>query len=131
MNKKITLLIDAAINLLLGILLLAFSPGVVDLLGVPPSDNSFYPTILGGVLVGIAVALTIEALRKEPGTFTGLGLTGAISINICGGIVLFLWLLFGDLDLPVKGLIFLWALDFILLFISSIELFITLRDRTK
>jgi hypothetical protein len=131
MKKKIALLIDAFINLILGILLLAFSPFIVNLLGIPFSDNYFYPNILGGVLVGIAVALTIESLRKESNNFIGLGLIGAISINISGGIVLFLWLLFGGLDLPPKGQIFLWTLDIILILLSSIELLISLRANTK
>ena len=131
MKKKITLLIDAFINLILGILLLAFCPFIVNLLGVPPTDNYFYPNILGGVLVGIAIALIIESLRKETTNYIGLGLIGAISINISGGIVLFFWLLFGGLDLSLKGLIFLWTLDIVLILLSSIELFISLKVNKK
>jgi hypothetical protein len=131
MNKKITLLIDAFINLVLGILLLAFSPGLVSILGVPPSDNYFYPNILGAVLSGIGIALIIEAYRKHDGRHAGLGLVGAITINICGGLVLLLWLLFGGLDLPLKGLIFLWILDILLLVVSILELFIDLRGKKQ
>jgi len=131
MNKKITLLIDAFINLILGVLLLAYSPKIVNFLGVPFSDNYFYPNILGAVLLGISIALAIEAYRKPSNGFIGLGLIGAISINICGGIVLLLWLLFGGLNIPVKGLIFLWTLVFILLVISSIELFINIKKENK
>ena len=131
MKKKITLLIDAFINLILGILLLAFCPFTVNLLGVPSTDNYFYPNILGGVFVGIAIALIIESLRKETTNYIGLGLIGAISINISGGIVLFFWLLFGGLDLSLKGQIFLWTLDIVLILISSIELFISLKTNKK
>ena len=131
MKKKITLLIDAFINLILGILLLVFCPFIVNLLGVPSTDNYFYPNILGGVFVGIAIALIIESLRKETTNYIGLGLIGAISINISGGIVLFFWLLFGGLDLSLKGLIFLWTLDIVLILISSIELFISLKTNKK
>ena len=131
MKKKITLLIDAFINLILGILLLAFCPFTVNLLGVPSTDNYFYPNILGGVFVGIAIALIIESLRKETTNYIGLGLIGAISINISGGIVLFFWLMFGGLDLSLKGLIFLWTLDIVLILISSIELFISLKTNKK
>jgi hypothetical protein len=127
MKKKITLLIDASINLILGILLLAYSPKLVSILGVPSSDNFFYPNILGAVLLGIGIALIIEAYRKHKDKFIGLGLLGAISINICGGIVLLLWLLSGGLNLPQKGIIFLWILDILLLGISSVELFIELK----
>jgi hypothetical protein len=131
MNKKIVLLIDSTINLILGILLLAFSPFIINLLGVPPSENYFYPNILGGIFIGITIALIIEALRKNSNNNIGLGLMGAICINICGGIVLLLWLLFGDLDIPLKGLILLWILDIILLIISSVELFINLKGKKK
>jgi hypothetical protein len=131
MNKRITLLIDAFINLILGVLLLAFSPKISNFIGVPFSDNYFYPNILGAVLLGISIALVIEAYRKNPNGFKGLGLFGAISINICGGIVLLLWLLFGELDIPIKGVIFLWTLVFILLVISSIELFINIKENKR
>ena len=127
MSRKITLLVDAFINFLLGALLLAFSPKIVSLLGVPSSVNNFYPNILGAVLVGIGVALVIEAYRKSTNAYVGLGFIGAICINICGGIVLLLWLLFGGLNLPVKGQVFLWILDVVLVVISSIELFINLK----
>ncbi|MCG6959143.1 hypothetical protein LJE82_04530, partial [bacterium BMS3Abin03] len=86
---------------------------------------------LGGVFVGIAIALIIESLRKETTNYIGLGLIGAISINISGGIVLFFWLMFGGLDLSLKGLIFLWTLDIVLILISSIELFISLKTNKK
>ena len=127
MSKKVTLSIDAFINLVLGILLLAYSPPIVEFLGVPSTQDIFYPNILGAVFVGIALALIVEAYRKRLDGFIGLGLFGAICINMCGGIVLFLWLVLGDLKLPLKGYIFLWSLDIILLVISTVELIINLR----
>lgn len=127
MKKKITLITDAVINLILGILLLAYSPGLVSILGVPPSDNFFYPNILGAVLLGIGIALVIEAFRKRKDKYTGLGLLGAVIINICGGTVLLIWLLSGGLNLPQKGLVFLWTLDVLLLGISFVELFLELK----
>ena len=131
MYKRITLLIDAFINLALGVLLLAFSPKLVSALGVPPSDNLFYPNILGAVLFGIGIALIIEAFRTNNNRFTGLGLTGAICINISGGIVLLLWLLSGRLNLPLKGSLFLWMLDILLVVVSSAELIFILKENRK
>lgn len=127
MKKKITLITDSVINLILGILLLAYSPGLVSILGVPPTDNFFYPNILGAVLLGIGIALVIEAFRKRKDKYTGLGLLGAVIINICGGTVLLIWLLSGGLNLPQKGLVFLWTLDVLLLGISLVELFLELK----
>jgi hypothetical protein len=123
MKRRIILLIDALINLILAILLLAFSPEMAGFFGVPPADINFYPNILGAVFFGITIALILEAFRKSANhNRVGLGLTGAICINLCGGFVLLLWLVWGNLALPDKGTIFLWTLDLILLLISTIEL---------
>lgn len=100
------LLADAAINLILGFLLLIFSRPLIDILGVPGTEVTFYPNILGGVLLGIGIALLIECYRSPVG-LVGLGLGGAIAINLCGGLVLAVWLIFGDLKIPFRGQIFL------------------------
>ena len=77
-------------------------------------------------MFGIGIALTLEWVRPEAG-LGGLGLAGAIAINLCGGLVLAAWLLFGSLDMPLRGYLFLWALAILLLAISSVELFVCLR----
>jgi hypothetical protein len=120
---KRVLVVDAAINLVLGFLLLIFSDGVVRLLGVPDAERYFYPNILGGVLFGIGIALLVEAFGK-PGGLVGLGLGGAIAINLCGGLTLAAWLIFGALEIPVGGRIFLWGLVVVLVGISSVELLV-------
>ncbi|MFC2137448.1 hypothetical protein ACFLTE_04670, partial [Bacteroidota bacterium] len=117
-------------NFILGILLLFFSKGIIHFLGVPNTDQYFYPNILGAVLFGIGIALLIEHFKKTSG-LTGLGLGGAVIINMCGGIVLALWLLFGHLNLPLKGKIFLWLLVFILIIVSSVEFFIYQNKRNR
>ena len=116
-SKPYLLLLDAMINLGLGVLLIFFPSAVVDVLGVPPADSAFYPSILGAVLVGIGIALLVE--RNIGG---GLGLWGAIAINLCGGIVLGCWLVFGDLVLPLRGRVFLWGLVVVLVGISTVEM---------
>ena len=122
MNKNV-LLVDALINFIIGILLLAFSKPLTDFLGVPYSEVYFYPNILGGILIGIAVALVIEYKRKPDG-LVGLGFGGAVAINLCAGFILALWLIFGNLNLPIKGTLFLWLLVIILVGISSVELIV-------
>ena len=82
----ILLLVDSLINLALGVLLLVFSEGLVDFFGVPAAGQTFYPNILGAVLFGIGLALLIECFRKPQGLI-GLGLGGAVAINLCGGTV--------------------------------------------
>lgn len=103
-----------------------FSESVVGFFGLPASDTKFYPTILGAVVFGIGIALTIEYKRKDK--FIGLGLGGAISINLVGSIVLFYWLIGGNLDIPIQGTIILWSLDLILIGISLFE-FYTYRNK--
>ena len=60
MHRSILLTIDGVINLVLGVLLMAFPDRLVALLGVPPASHGFYPNLLGGVLFGIGLALMIE-----------------------------------------------------------------------
>jgi hypothetical protein len=131
MGKRVTLLIDAFINLVLGLLLLAFNPSLASFLGVPTSPSPFYPNILGGVFIGITLALVMEALRKPGEGDAGLGRMGAVSINLCGGGVLFLWLIFGGLDLPLRGVLLLWGLAILLPAISLVELIPITKKRTN
>jgi hypothetical protein len=119
MEHSAILAVDAAINVVLGGLLIAFPRPVVDALGVPAGQSAFYSSILGGVLVGIGIALFIQVARRRP---DGLGLSGTVAINLCGGIVLVGWLVWGDLDIPVRGRVFLWCLVAVLVGVSIVEL---------
>ena len=121
-KHKILLIIDGAVNILLGILLLLFPTGLATLLGLPQTNTTFYPTILGAVIFGIGVALFIEVYGKRKNVH-GLGLAGAISINFIGGGILLVWLLFGQLDIPTRGRVILWSVAVIVLLIGIIELF--------
>ena len=81
------------------------------------------------MLFGIGIALIIEYRRT--GEYGGLGLGGAISINISGGLVLFYWLLTQNLSVPLRGKIILWVLDIVLLGISSLELIAGLNTKKQ
>jgi hypothetical protein len=118
-SKSLLLLIDALINLILGFVLIFFSHGLIRFFGLPETETFFYPNIFGGVLLGIGIALLVEWKSRELGM--GLGLIGAIIINICGGTVLALWLLFGKLDIPAGGRVFLWCLVLVLIGLSLLE----------
>ena len=119
---KTILFVDAIINFVLGVLLLIFSPEIASWLGVPLSSTSFYPNILGAIFIGITIALLIDVKGKKDSGNMGLGLLGAISINLCGGTMLALWLILGDLELPVRGFTILWIIVFILIIVSVTEL---------
>jgi len=107
--------------LALGVLLLLFPVGMAEFLGVPVSESNFYPTILGGVIFGIGVALMIERYGFEK-EIRGLGLGGAISINLCGSLVLLGWLIFAPPAIPLRGSMLLWAIGILVLGIGLVEL---------
>lgn len=93
MKRNILLGTDAVVNLLLGAVLVAFPARLIEALGIPTTDSAFYPSILG-----------------------------AVTVNLCGGIVLAVWLVAGGLDLPTRGLILLWLLVVVLVGLSGLEL---------
>ena len=121
MNRSTLLTLDGLINLLLGILLIFFPAQLVAALGLPEAQPAFYASILGGVLFGVGMALMLERFRRGE-TAKGLGLGGAISINLCGALVLAAWLLRGGLGLPTHGYVLLWSLVLLLVVISAVEL---------
>jgi len=120
-KHKTLLLIDGVINLVLGILLLLFPAGIVELLGLPYTNTNFYPGILGGVLFGIGLALLIERYGTTK-NIRGLGLGGAIAINFCGAGVLLVWLLVAPFDIPIRGNIILWSIAIIVLIVGLAEI---------
>lgn len=132
MSRSKLLIIDAVINFVLGILLLLIIPfpeQITQFLGVPKVQQVFYPSIMGGVFIGVGIALLIESRREKHQHLVGLGLVGAAAINLCGGFVLMGWLLFGELNLPMKGYILLWVITILLVGISSIELAVSVRKK--
>ena len=118
------LLVDAVANLVLGALLLAFPLGVDDLLGLPAAPSTFYPSLLGAVIFGIGVALLLARAGRS-----GLGVDGAITINLIGAGVLVLWLATQDLAIPARGTITLWVVAGVVLTIGLIELVLRKRER--
>jgi hypothetical protein len=120
MQKTNILLVDSVLNFLIGVLLLIFPRGIIEFLGVPMVRDTFYPGILGAILIGIGIALFYEWSKKKS-DITGLGTGGAIIINACVGLALMSWLLFGDLDIPARGHIILWCLVLIIFVIITVE----------
>jgi hypothetical protein len=129
MRSKHTVLltIDAVVNLLLGAILLFFPAGLMDFLGLPETDTFFYPSILGAVIFGIGIALLLELVGGGMNA-RGLGLDGAIAINLCGDGALMVWLLAVPLKMPLRGKIVLWSVAVLVLAIGVAE--ITARSST-
>lgn len=119
------LALDAIINVGLGLLLLARPGPTIRALGLPPAEPPFYATVLGAVLLGIGLALYIERQGIGP----GLGLPGAIIINMFGAGSVLAWLLWGGLDLPLRGAVTLWLVALIVLATGIVELATGLKHR--
>ena len=120
MTQTRLLELDGIGNVLLGLPLLFFPDLVSRFLGLPSTGTTLYPAILGAVFVGVGVALLVERFKPSLG---GLGLGGAISINLIFGVVLAGWLVLADVDQPARGLIVLSSLAVILVGISLAEAF--------
>jgi hypothetical protein len=120
-KKHLLLVVDGIVNLALGIMLIFFPTQLMVALDLPKVETLFYVNILGAVLFGIGIALLLERFAGTQG-MTGLGIAGAIAINLCGGGVLTFWLLFGNLQLSKGGAIFLWGIAIIVLGIAVAEL---------
>ena len=120
-KKQLLLVMDGIVNLVLGILLMFFPAQLMDAFDLPKVKTFFYVNILGAVLFGIGIALLIERFAGKKG-ITGLGIGGAIPINLCAVGVLIFWLLFQDLGLSQGGAIFLWIIAVIVLGIAVAEL---------
>lgn len=120
-RDRALLAVDGVINLVLGVLLVAAPDWLVRVLGVPAFAGRFYPSILGGVLVGIALALFFEVRRPDAAP-AGLGLAGAILINLCGGGVLAVWLVAAPVELSRRGTITLWTIAAVVLGIAAAEI---------
>ncbi len=126
MNRSLLLTIDSLINLLLGVLLVVFPRDLISFLGIPEPSSAFYPSILGAVLFGIGIALWME---RGADRVRGLGLGGAVVINLCGALVLSAWLLFGDLSLSIRAAAVLWGIVAVLTVVSLAEVVGVRNDR--
>lgn len=122
------LAIDSIINVVLGVCLLALPRQTIAFFGLPATDTYFYVTILGAVLLGIGIALWIESRNED--RLRGLGLVGAIVINLLGAGTVLLWLLIDPFNLPTHGYFVLWVVTFVVLGTGLVELAAVMR-RTR
>lgn len=127
-NTRTKLLtVDGAANLLFEVALLAFPRPVFEAVGLPLAGRGVSPTILGGVLIGIGIALMQES-RSKGGNTSGLDLGGAVAINLTAGLAIAGWLLLSETsDLSFLGQILLWVLVLFLVSPSGGEVIARMR----
>jgi hypothetical protein len=128
MKEELVLTVDAAVNLALGVVLAIFPTAFARLVGAPIPSTSFYASILGGVLIGVGLALLLQRFWGQSHV-AGLGIEGAIAINFCGGGVLVAWLITGGLSVASRGLVFLWVVAILVLGIGATEIVLRVRQK--
>jgi uncharacterized membrane protein len=117
--KEHLITIDAVLRLALG-LALALAPKATALvLGLPKVGETFWPRMLGVVLVGLGAAMAVDVVYK--GAY-GLGLGGAFAINVATAFGLATGLVVGGLETRRYGRIALWAAVGLLTVLSLLEL---------
>lgn len=105
---------------LAGGLLLALLPLTVGrLLGLPASTSGFWPRLLGALLIGMAAATYVEAQDRGP---RGLGIAGAILVNLAGAGMLIALLVLGRASTSSLGKALLWTLAATLVVLSLFEI---------
>jgi len=73
------LLLEMALKAIGGALLLLFPRSLARVFGLPAVGETFWPRLLGALLIGLAAATFLEA---QLATKNGLGLAGYVAINL-------------------------------------------------
>lgn len=81
--NRVLFLPDAWMELYVGLRLI-FLPGFVHYLGLSEERSRFFPGVPVAILIGISFALFLELFRERT-EIGGLGLGGAVVINLGGG----------------------------------------------
>ena len=122
MIADLLLLADALLFLAMGAILAVFPAGTISALGLPAGQQGFYRRLLGAVLIAIGLALMMNAL---PSGLSGLGLDGAIAVNLSVALALAILLLTGGRKTPARGRRLLWLLVLVLVGLSAVDSLLT------
>lgn len=84
------LIADALLKLMWGVALVLSSGRLIATLGLPSGEPRFYMRLLGSVLIGVGLALMVEAM---PTGWRGLGAGGGAAVNLAAAAMLVLLLI--------------------------------------
>ena len=110
--------IDALIKFASGATLVVLPQLLIAALGLPRTDQLFYPRLIGAFLIGTALALVIEGAGDAS---SGLSLLGAVAINLCVASFLVLLLLFARPASTRRGRLTLWTFLLVLIALSLMQ----------
>jgi len=113
------LLVEIALKGLSGALLLLFPRSLARVLGLPPVGETFWPRLLGALLVSLAIATLLEVQLASK---TGIGLAGLVAVNLTGVLALVGLLIMGRAGGTRRGRAFLVLVIAGLIVLSLFEL---------
>lgn len=111
--------LETLMKLASGVLLLVIPLTTTRVLGLQQPGEPFWPRLLGGVLTGLAAATFLEGFVKNT---HGLGLAGAMAINLAGAATLATQLVVGKPAPTWRGRALLWLTTATLATLAFVEL---------
>lgn len=102
-----------------GALLLFFPRSLSRLLGLPPVTETFWPRLLGALLVAIAAATLLEEQLAQR---NGLGLAGHVALNLGVALTLFSLLILGRAAPTRRGRVLVGGFAAALAVLALVEL---------
>lgn len=109
--------IEACLKLAGGLALTVAPRTLARLLGLPSADQTFWPRLLGALLIGLAAASLLEARMQG-----GLGLAGSIAINLAGAAMIGALLILGRAGNTRRGRSLLWLIAGALVVLGLVEI---------
>src|SRR5690606_34240878 len=111
--------IETILKLSGGLVLLTMPRVAVKVLGLPAGDSSFWPRLLGAVLIGMAGGFYIEGARADS---KGLALAAAILVSLAAAGTVAAQLVIMRSAPTQRGAAVLWLLVALLFFLSLLEI---------
>lgn len=102
-----------------GLLLLLFPLLTSRALGLDKPANGFWPRLVGGILLGVAIAVGLEMARAPAG---GLGMLACVVINVVGAGVILAQLVLTTAAPSRRGRALLGMMVGVLLVLSAFEI---------
>jgi hypothetical protein len=107
----------------IGLILIFLPITAARMAGLPHGNVAFWPRLFGAALLGIAGAFAVEGYNLAGGAIEakGLGLGGAVIINLTTIVSLFGTLIFSAVATR-RGKVLIWLMILVLLFLTLFEI---------
>ncbi len=123
MTASNLLSLEVLVHAGLALLLLAVPGLLIRTLGWPPEPMRFWPRLLGAMQAAIALGIVTTLMRwSHDGMSAGIGLAGAIVINLTMAFALFSMLFLGPYAPTRRGRFVIGVLAGILLLLALVEI---------